>query len=395
MSGRVTALDLALLDALGRRVRSGHLTVRLPDGGRRLYGRGRPGPQAEVDLHDTKLLRRLATLGAIGLADGYIAGDFDSPDLASVIELGAAQLKPSGGARVPEPVDRTARAIWRRLGGAAAPRGPLRDVVEHYDLGNDFYALWLDPTMTYSSGVFALEPMTLQEAQHEKYRRLADATGVQPGDRVLDIGCGWGGFAAYAAGELGCRVTAITVSKEQFDHVSKLMAERGLSDRVEARLQDFRDVDGTYDRVVSIEMIESIPRTMWEPYFRCLHELVRPSGTIGLQVITVADHHWRTSDENPDFIRRYVFPGGQVPAPMVLRDLARAHGLSWVEDHGYRSSYARTLRTWRERFDESLPAVIALGFDERFVRMWRYYLSYCEGGFRAGRVDVRQIVLMG
>jgi cyclopropane-fatty-acyl-phospholipid synthase len=265
--------------------------------------------------------------------------------------------------------------------------------VQHYDLGNDFYALWLDPSMTYSSAVFPREEMTLEEAQREKYRRLAAAIGLRPGEHVLEIGCGWGGFAAYAAGELGCRVTAITVSKEQFDHVGKLMADRGLADLVETRLQDFRDVDGAFDRIVSIEMVESIPQSLWAPYFRRLHDLSRPGGTIGLQVITVADHHWRSSDENPDFIRRYVFPGGQVPAQKVVRDLARVHGLSWVDDRGYGQSYARTLGTWGRNFDLNVPAVRDHGFDERFIRMWRYYLAYCEGGFRAGRADVRQIVL--
>ena len=344
-------------------------------------------------LHDTRLLRRVATLGAIGLADGYIEGEFDSPDLAAVIELAAMQLEPSSGARLPGFLDRAGRAIWRRLGRSSAPRGPLRDVVQHYDLGNDFYALWLDPTMTYSSGVFADPNMTLEQSQREKYRRLAEATGLRRGDHVLDIGCGWGGFATYAAGQLGCHVTAITISKEQFDHVGKLVAERGLAGMVETRLQDFRETEGAFDRIVSIEMIESIPRTMWATYFRGLRDLTRPGGTIGLQVITVADHHWRTSDANPDFIRRYVFPGGQVPAPMVLRDLARAHGLAWVEDQGYGDSYARTLRSWRANFRAKTSEIAALGFDERFRRMWRYYLAYCEGGFRSGRVDVRQIVL--
>lgn len=393
MTNALTAIDLAILDAVGRRVRAGGLTVDLPDGSHRSFGAGRPGPQAHVELHDTKLLRRVATLGAIGLADGYIDGDFDTPDLAAVIELGATQLEPSADMRVPEALDRAGRAIWRRLGRAAAPRGPLHDIVQHYDLGNDFYALWLDPSMTYSSAVFTREEMTLEDAQREKYRRLAAATGLRPGEHVLDIGCGWGGFAAYAAGELGCRVTAITISKEQFEHVGKLMADRGLGDLVETRLQDFRDVDGRFDRIVSIEMVESIPQSLWAPYFRRLHDLTCPGGTIGIQVITVADHHWRSSDENPDFIRRYVFPGGQVPAPKVVRDLARVNGLSWIDDRGYGASYARTLGTWQQNFDANLPAVTALGFDERFVRMWRYYLAYCEGGFRAGRADVRQIVL--
>ncbi|MGE5225719.1 MAG: class I SAM-dependent methyltransferase [Planctomycetaceae bacterium] len=389
----VETLDRALLDAIGAQVRRGSLSVELPDGERRRYRGEVDGPAAEVRLHDTRLLRRLLSLGAIGLADGYIDGDFDSPELATLIELGALHLRPGADAPARAALEAAGKALWRRVGRATVPRGPLARTVEHYDLGNRFFALWLDPTMTYSSAVFARPEMSLEEAQREKYRRLAEAAGLREGEHVLEIGCGWGGFAVWAAERLGCRVTAITVSAEQRDHVDKLLADRGLRDRVEVRLEDFRATGGTFDRVVSIEMIESIPQTLWRPYFRRLRDLTRPGGTIGLQAIVVDDAHWRSSDRNPDFIRRYVFPGGQVPAPKVLRALAREQGLGWVEDHGYGASYARTLRTWLERFDAHAAEVTALGFDERFRRMWRYYLSYCEGGFRAGRTDVRQVVL--
>jgi cyclopropane-fatty-acyl-phospholipid synthase len=386
-------LDLAILDIVGTRLRTGTLEVALPDGNTRVYRGRTPGPLAQVTLHDTKLLRRVATLGAIGLADGYVSGDFDTDDLARLIELGALHLERDNAIHVPRALARLGRSVWHTLGNAAAPRGPLPDTISHYDVGNAFFALWLDPTMTYSSAVFTHEDMTLEDAQREKYRRLAEATGLRAGDHVLEIGCGWGGFAVYAAEELGCLVTAITVSREQFDHVRKLVADRGLADRIEPRLEDFRATDGAFDHVVSIEMIESIPQSLWAPYFRQLHDLTKPGGTIGLQVITVADRHWATSDANPDFIRRYVFPGGQVPAPMVLRELARRHALRWVEDHGYGASYARTLATWGAAFEAHEPEIADMGFDEPFRRMWRYYLAYCEGGFRAGRVDVTQIVL--
>lgn len=387
----VAPFDLTILAAIGRLIRRGRLVVELQDGRRRTYEGPDEGPSAEVRLHDTRLLRRLMAVGAIGLADGYIDGEFDSPELASLIELGALNLEDGG--RVPEQIERAGKAAWRRIGNAVVPRGPLSRIVEHYDLGNDFFALWLDPTMTYSSAVFARDDMTLEEAQLEKYRRLADSAGLEEGDRVLDIGCGWGGFAVYAAERSGCRVTAITVSEQQRDHVAKLVADRGLADRVQVRLEDFRQTDGRFDRVVSIEMIESIPRSRWAGYFRRLHDLTRPGGTIALQAIVVRDAHWNSSNRNPDFVRRYVFPGGQVPAPMVINDLARSHGLTRLEDRGYGRSYARTLRTWSETFDARSEDVAALGFDERFRRMWRYYLSYCEGGFRAGRTDVRQIIL--
>ena len=382
-----------LLDRIAGRIRVGTLRVRFPDGSLRTYGGRLPGPDADVELRDERVIRRLLSTGAIGLADGWIAGEFDSPDLASVIELGALHLEPEHRARVPASVERAGRTAWRAIGRAATPRGPLRTTVEHYDLGNTFFRAWLDDSMTYSSAVFAREDMSLEEAQQEKYRRIAMAAGLREGMRVLEIGSGWGGFATYAAGELGCSVTTVTVSAEQAAWVGKLVAERGLGDRVEVRLEDFSRTPGTYDAIVSIEMIESIPRSRWVEYFRALAERLRPGGRIGLQAITVADRHWASSDANPDFIRRYVFPGGQVPSPSVLRADAAAAGLRITARGGYGSSYALTLAEWRRRFDAGWPEIAALGFDQRFKRMWQYYLSYCEGGFRAGRTDVSQVVM--
>ena len=386
-------LERGILSVVGGRVRVGRLAVDLPDGGRRVFTGKADGPHADVELRDARLLRRVATTGAIGLADGYIAGEYETDDLASFIELAALHVEPAHRARIPAALDRGGRALWRALGRGAAPRGPLQNIVQHYDLGNAFYALWLDPTMTYSSAVFARDEMTLEEAQREKYRRLAEATGVREGEHVVEIGSGWGGLACHLAAEVGASVTTLTVSREQAAYVQDLVARRGLADRVEVRLEDFAAHRGTYDRAVSVEMIESIPSSRWEGYFGALRRLVRPGGTAGLQIITVADRHWDSSDRNPDFIRRYIFPGGQVPAPKVLHALTARHGFGWLHHEAYGASYARTLRCWRESFEAHWREIEALGFDEPFRRMWRYYLSYCEGGFRAGRVDVGQIVL--
>jgi cyclopropane-fatty-acyl-phospholipid synthase len=389
----VATIDRAILRLVGGRLRVGGLTVDLPDGSTRVYRGRSEGPRARVEVHDTRLFRRLAATGAIGLADAYVAGDFDADDLASLLELGALHLEPHHAPRLPAAVTRFGKAAWRAIGRADRTRGPLRDIVEHYDLGNAFYAQWLDPTMTYSSAVFVDPGMSLHDAQREKYRRLGAAMDVREGDRVLEIGSGWGGMAVYLAGALGADVTTVTVSKEQARYVEKLAAEHGVADRVAVRLEDFSRTPGTYDHIVSIEMIESIPRTRWAPYFATLRDRLAPGGSIGLQVITVADHHWESSDANPDFIRRYVFPGGQVPSPRVLRQLADAHGLAWRSNEEHGRSYARTLAAWRAAFDARWPQIAEIGFDERFRRMWRYYLSYCEGGFRAARVDVSQIVL--
>lgn len=389
----MSILERRILETVVGRLRCGRLLVRYPDGSRRAFAGHLPGPQAEIDLRDWRLVRRLARTGAIGLADGWIAGDFDSPDLPSLIELAALHLEPEHRPRVPEPLERFGRAAWRTLGRATSPRGPVRTTVEHYDLGNEFFEAWLDRSMTYSSAVFARDDMTLEEAQREKYRRIAEIAALREDLPVLEIGSGWGGFAAYAAGELGCRVTTVTDSREQAVWVEKLLAERGLHDRVDVRVEDFSETPGTYGAIVSIEMIESIPGPRWPEFFAVLSDRLAPEGRIALQAITVADRHWRSSNENPDFIRRYVFPGGQVPSPDVLRATAAAAGLEWLDDASYGSSYARTLAEWHRRFDAAWPRIAEMGFDERFRRMWEYYLSYCEGGFRCGRVDVSQIAL--
>ena len=290
-------------------------------------------------------------------------------------------------------MDQALRSAWRAIGRAAAPRGPLRTTVEHYDLGNRFFQAWLDETMTYSSALFERPGMTLEEAQAGEVpsdrRRHGPATrdaGV--GDRLR-----LGGFAAFAASEIGCHVTTITVSKEQAAWVEQMAAERRLRDRVAVRLEDFEVTAGSFDAVVSIEMIESIPAWRWPAFFRTVHDRLEPGGRAGLQIITVADRHWKSSNANLDFIRRYVFPGSQVPGPSVLRHDAAAADLCWIEAAGFGWSYAQTLAAWRTRFDAAWPQIAALGFDDRFKRMWQYYLSYCEGGFRSGRVDVGQIVL--
>jgi cyclopropane-fatty-acyl-phospholipid synthase len=387
------ALERRLMAIVGNTIRVGELTVRTPDGSTaRFVGRSE-GPHAHVDLHDWRLLRRLTTTGAIALADGYIAREYDSPDLSAFLELAALHLEPTYRYEAPAWLHRLGRTAWNVFGAPTRTRGPLVDIVQHYDLGNDFYEQWLDETMTYSSAVFARDDMTLADAQREKYGRLAAATGIGPDDHVLEIGSGWGGFAVELARTIGCRVTTITVSKEQHEHVEKLVADLGLADKVQARLQDFRHTRGRFDHIVSVEMMESIPQSLWRPYFRQLHDLTAPGGSVGLQLITVADHHWSESDRNPDFIRRYIFPGGQVPSMSVLRDLASDHDLRWHRDDGFGASYARTLGIWLDSFDERWPQMRDLGFDERFRRMWRYYLAYCRAGFAMGRVDVSQIVL--
>lgn len=388
----MSRFDEAILDVIGGRLRLGSLVVELPDGRERVYRGSDRGPEARVAVRDWAGVRRIAREGAIGLAEGWIREELDSPDLPTLIELSTYHLEPHTQ-RVPEPLERFGKAAWRAIGRASQQRGPLQKMAEHYDLGNRFFALWLDETMTYSSAYFSSDDLSLADAQREKYRRLAERSGIAQGMRVLEIGSGWGSFAIHLATELGCEVTTTTISREQAEHVRSRLAELGLSDRVTVVLEDFAETTGRYDAIVSVEMIESIPGARWPAYFRTLRDRIEPGGRIGLQSIVVADRHWRSSNENPDFIRRYIFPGGQVPSPDVLRTRAREVGLGWREDTWFGRYYARTLATWHRNFDAAWPEIAALGFDRRFQRMWQYYLSYTEGGFRAGRVDVGQIVL--
>ena len=381
---------------LGKRLigrpRHGAVTITFPNGKARTFGDPSTGVHARLTLHNFKVLQKTLQRGTVGFAQAYIDGDVEIEDLTALFRyfLQNRDVLDSGENSW---YGRAAQDITYHLSRHNSKEGSKKNISEHYDLGNDFYAEWLDETMTYSSGIFAEPDGSLEDAQRRKYERLAARAGVQEGDHVLEIGSGWGGFAVHLAADLGCRVTTVTISKEQHEYVEKLVVEHGLVDRIDARMQDFRTIEGTYDRIVSVEMMESIPKQLWDPFFRQLRTRVRAGGSIGLQLIVVADRHWRESDEYPDFARRYIFPGGQVPAPWVLRELASRHRLDWREDEGFGASYARTLACWLERFDAAWPRIATMGFDERFRRMWRYYLAYCGAGFASGRTDVRQIVL--
>lgn len=380
------------LTVLRSGIRKGSLRLRWPDGRRETIEGAHAGPHVDVQIHRTGAIRRLATGGGLGLAEAYLDGDFDTDDLPGLIELSARNLDVTTGSKIPLPVAEAVRKLWRHT-GAKEGDGVIKSAIHHYNLGNDFYAAWLDPTMTYSSAIFDGNDASLESAQREKYRRLARGLDIRPGHRVLEIGSGWGGFAHYAAAELGAEVTTVTVSREQATHVEKLMAGNGLADRVDIRLEDFLETRGRFDRIVSIEMIESIPPSRWPEYFATLRERLVPDGRVGLQVITIDDGAWSHYETRPDFIKTYVFPGGQLPSDAILRALADDHHLTWDSASRFGSSYARTLAGWRERFESAWPDIESLGLDSRFRRLWRYYLAYCEGGFRSGRIDVGQIFL--
>ncbi|HEX2561262.1 cyclopropane-fatty-acyl-phospholipid synthase family protein, partial [Phenylobacterium sp.] len=263
----------------------------------------------------------------------------------------------------------------------------------HYDLGNAFYSRWLDETMTYSSARYAAPGQPLSEAQRNKYRTLAQSIGLQSGQHVLEIGCGWGGFAEFAAGEVGAKVTGITISREQYDFARERLFRQGLNEKAEIRFVDYRDVDGQFDRVASIEMFEAVGEKYWPAYFGKIAQVLSPGGRAGLQIITIKDELFEGYRRRMDFIQKYIFPGGMLPSEARLARETRAAGLTWEGLSRFGLDYADTLADWRRRFDGAWDEIRPLGFDERFRRLWRFYLSYCEAGFRTGQTNVVQLSL--
>jgi cyclopropane-fatty-acyl-phospholipid synthase len=378
-----------LLARVGRRVRLGSLSLVLPDGSAVVLRGDLPGPVARAEIHSWRAFWRILASQAVGLADSYAQGEWDSPDPAAVVELAARNL--DLGAQGPS----FAWAVqpWRRLRHwlrANTRRGSRRNISFHYDLGNDFYALWLDESMTYSSALFPRPGLTLEQAQDAKYRRLLDSLGSKPGQHILEIGCGWGGLAEIAARDYGLRVTALTLSREQLAYARDRIARAGLADRVDVRLCDYRDVEGRFDHVVSIEMMEAVGEAYWPVYFDRIAACVLPGGRVAIQVITIADELFDRYSRRPDFIQMQVFPGGMLPTGTIVRETADRAGLSVLGDFGFGADYGRTLAEWRARFIAARDDLLALGRDRRFSRLWAFYLAYCEGGFRSGRIDVRQ-----
>lgn len=370
----------------------GTLTLHMPDK-RILKIQGKtPGPDATLILHNWNLLHKALTSSTIGVAEAYMDGDWESPDVTTFLELlvynqtiGDTITKRARG--VLKTVERFRH--WLRSNTRAQAK---KNISAHYDLGNDFYSQWLDETMTYSSALFEEGVQDLATAQTAKYRALAEAAGVQKGDRILEIGCGWGGFAEFAVTELDCHVTGLSLSREQLNFAEERMAKLGLSHMVDFKYQDYRDEHETYDRIISIEMFEAVGEKYWPVYFNKIRQCLKPHGRAGLQVITIDPNNYEHYRENPDFIQRYIFPGGMLPSDDALEGLGAAAGLKTFDNREFGIDYAKTLAEWREEFWLKWETIKPLGFDDRFKKLWEFYLFYCEAGFRSGNINVRQIV---
>ncbi|MFL6730061.1 MAG: class I SAM-dependent methyltransferase [Sphingomicrobium sp.] len=381
-----------VLDEIDKKLPVGGLEVIQPDGAtRRLGFRGR-GVHAIVRLHSWMALARLATSGSVGWYKAWTQGEWSSPDPVAIFELFSANAGPLGEIGRAKGPFRWVNTLAHRLRDNA-PRKARKNVAAHYDLGNDFYSAWLDETMTYSSARFESAKATLEQGQLTKIHTLLDRLAMRPGDRLLEIGCGWGTLAVEAA-RRGASVVGLTLSKQQKGWAEDRIAAAGLSDRIEIRLQDYRDTDERFDAVASVEMVEAVGERWWPAYLDCIARNLRPGGRAALQYISFRHELFDGYARNADFIQTYIFPGGMLLDEPRFAALARDRGLSWDDREAFRLDYAETLKRWRERYDRAVDRGALSGFGESFHRLWRYYLMYCEGGFHGGAIDVAQVTMV-
>ncbi|WP_306046806.1 cyclopropane-fatty-acyl-phospholipid synthase family protein [Nioella sp. MMSF_3534] len=372
------------------KLKNGRLEFHLPDGRVFRAEGSNPGPLGICEVHDPDVFARLIREGDLGFCDAYLEGGWSTPDLQALMDAVHADNDEVYDGFLGMALVRAYEKLRFWMQGNSK-RQAKKNISYHYDLGNDFYSLWLDDTMTYSSALFETGQESTEAAQRAKYAALADKIGVKPGDHLLEIGCGWGGFAEYAAKERGARITGLTISREQHDYAVARMERQGLSDRVEIRMQDYRETEGQFDGIASIEMFEAVGEKYWPVFFSTVRDRLKPGAVAALQIITVQDARWQVYKRGVDFIQKYIFPGGMLPCPSVLRQQVEAAGLQFSGSHEFGESYSQTLRRWHETFNERWDDVAALGFDDRFRRMWNFYLTSCAASFHSGNTDVTQI----
>ena len=386
-----TYLSSRLLQAVGAYI-SGSMDVTLPDGKTMTLANGTPGPRSEVVIHDGSLFDDLRRGGWHTMGDGYLEGKWSTSDLQAFLDhvhtMDNGLYDALSAGWLPRMIEKF--RFWRQRNTKAQAK---KNIEYHYDLGNDFYGLWLDDTMTYSSAIFTDGQESLEAAQTAKYKSMVDQMGVRPGDHILEIGCGWGGFAEYAAKERGLHVTGLTISKEQLAFAQTRIKKAGLEGQVTLKLQDYRDERGRYDGIASIEMFEAVGEQYWPAYFETVRNCLHPGRQATLQIITVAHNRWQQYRSRVDFIQKHIFPGGMLPSPALLREQVEKAGLLFQTSVEFGESYSLTLRRWHETFNDRWAEVAKLGFDDRFYRMWVFYLTSCAALFRYGGCDVTQVTI--
>jgi len=379
-----------------QKLQHGRLHLRLPDGSESVYGQGEQ-PSASLVVHDWGMFAAAMRSGDIGFAESFIAGEWETPDLCALLRVFIANRNALEDVIYGHWWGQLAHRLrhWLNRNTRSNSR---KNIHAHYDLGNAFYSLWLDPTMNYSSAWFDGNPMLpMDQAQDAKVRRALRMVNLTPGhnQRLLEIGCGWGALAEMAAREWGVDFTGVTLSEQQLAHAQKRLTDQGLGAQAQFRLQDYRDIsDPAFDAICSIEMIEAVGQAYWPTYFETVARLLKPGGRACIQSIVIADSYFDRYVRGTDFIQQYIFPGGCLPSPSAFRQQAQAAGLRVVDEFAFGLDYAHTLHLWRERFMQVKPQVLALGFDERFVRIWQFYLAYCEAAFMEANTDVVQYTLL-
>ncbi|WP_313601243.1 cyclopropane-fatty-acyl-phospholipid synthase family protein [Rhizobium sp.] len=374
------------------RLAVGQLTLRFASGREARFVGETSGPTATIEFRTMRPLRRLAAGGSLGFATSYLEGEWETPDLGAVMDLAIANEARWNRMLKASPIAAFIARIRHRL-NRNSKAGSRRNIAYHYDLGNAFYGQWLDETMTYSSAIFSAPRENLADAQKAKYRRIIEELNIGKDDHVLEIGCGWGAFAEEAIRATGCRVTGLTLSKEQAAFAETRLRQAGFEDRADIRLEDYRDCEGTFTKIVSIEMFEAVGEENWQTYFDRVKSLLSPKGQALVQVITIAEERFAHYRSHADFIQAYIFPGGMLPSITAFEATARASELSVEDRFCFGRDYERTLLLWDKAFRENWQRIMSHGFDERFFRMWHYYLQYCAAGFRTGRLDVVQFRL--
>ncbi|MGJ8658101.1 MAG: class I SAM-dependent methyltransferase [Akkermansiaceae bacterium] len=378
---------------------TGGLLLRYSDGTQQQYGAKDHAIKAEIHLIDDKeFFRQCVAFGNVGLGETYMHKVWDTPDIQAVITWFIRNMHAKMGMNASSNKLKAVNKLkflnkLFHYARANTIRTSKKNISEHYDLGNDFYKLFLDPSMTYSSGIFSSPETTLEESQHEKYDALCRKLQLKAGDEVLEIGCGWGGFACHAAANYGCKITGVTISQEQLNYALKRVKDAGLDDLVDLKLQDYREITGKFDHIVSIEMLEAVGDKFLTSYFKKCNELLKPDGALGLQMITVPDCRYADLKRGVDFIQRHIFPGSLLISLGRINQVMTKTGeltTFQVDDMGL--DYARTLREWHDRFNAQLPAVKQQGFDDTFIRKWNYYLKYCEAAFQTRNISVVQAI---
>ena len=383
------------VDMLRKNWQYGAMDVIFPNGKHMLLQGKDAGPTAVLKVNDFNFIKRVLTSGDIGFCDGFRDNEWDTPDLATLLEVLTLNSEKLGQLFTGNVVIRTLNNIWHAF-HKNTKTGSKRNIFAHYDLGNSFYDQWLDQSMTYSSALFegrAQETRDLTAAQTAKYAKLAELVDLKPGQHVLEIGCGWGGFAQYAAETIGARVTGVTISQAQHDYAVERMKRLGLSDKVDIVMMDYRDIDGQFDAVVSIEMFEAVGETYWGTYFTKLHDVLKKGGKAGLQIITIADDMFEDYRSRADFIQKYIFPGGMLPSAQKLVEQTQKAGLNLITNFKFGQDYAETLKQWAQRFEKAWHEGRIHGFDAQFRKLWLFYLAYCEAGFRTARTNVVHLEL--